>query len=360
VSVVIHLNTLANPFAEAWLDAFDAAGVPALLLADVDPSEIALLPVQYRQRVVLMDARGRWSSDVENRLDGAPAAVFEWWGFGALSRRAPKERWPNARRVLCVDTYPNASRLVSEVREATRALPHLSGVDAFVVTSEEMRDSIRHRFPPLVSRASFHIVASPFAKKSHAQTSHHLLAPQPRLIFTGRSDHIGVASRNMAKDDVSTLLGGFLAAGARVFVQEPRSEAHRETLLRDGYDFYPHVERAGITSGTYAEMLSSFDGHIVAYAVTNNTLRRRVRSGLSTRYATALCSPSPMIVTADSTFAARFVADREIGVVHDRDPERTIESLSRVQAHAREAWWAGHDAWTAEAQTDQLRLAVGV
>lgn len=356
--VVIHVNTLANPFVEAWIDAFDVNDIPCVVLANVPTTDVKLLPIGYQSRVVR--ETDQWKRRVEDALGSSPAAVFEWWGLGSLDRSAAHSAWPAARRVLCVDTYPNASRPSSEFREWALALRGIRSVSDFVVTSPQMATMLKTRFRPLLGGARFHTIPTPFARRSHTSILPPERAGKPSLIFTGRSDFLARALKRMAKDDASHTLDAFIAAGARVAVQRPRSPGDERRLEDRGYEFYPFAPRDAIGNGQYADMISSYDAHLVLYNVNNSTIARRVSTGLSTRFATGLCASAPMIVPREATFAIDFAVRRGFALGLASSVSGTLADLEANQQSMRQAWTSSHHEWTAEAQAATIRSSVGL
>lgn len=361
--IVLFCTSLKNPFVEAWVRTWEASGARVAVLAQVDPLDSPDTPPQLHERTVYFDGADKkvptaWKAKLETLLGGPPTAIFYWWGLGSLALRTPVEAWPAAKVLLCVDTYPNASRLLTEIREALQSLLPVNRVDAFVVASDEMASMILKRFP-WVRGTPMHVVTSPFPLSSHlsqpilvAERSEKL-----RLCFTGRSDFLHRGSLRMAKDDLGEFFVELLESDMDVFVQEPSDLAQKSELMSRGYSFYPAVARANIMNGGFAEMISTFDGHLVHYEVANATISRRVSTSLSTRFATAVCSPTPIIVPPEATFAKKFLSVHPIGFA-SRDADSISDVLSDQADAMRQYWRDNHHAWAGESNSMNLRRLV--
>jgi hypothetical protein len=200
-------------------------------------------------------------------------------------------------------------------------------------------------------------VLSPFPASAHATD-----APPPdgaaRFIFTGRSDYIFANNWRMAKDDVSALLTPILKAGARVSIQRPADETSALRLAEAGFEFYEPLPRESLLNGDFARMIARHHGHLAIYNVSNSTIRRRVSTGLSTRFAVGLCAPTPMVVPNEATFARELFAAHNIGVTLRKDPRETIDVVRTSNDHMRQEWYASHLSWSAESNASALAALV--
>lgn len=358
--MAIFCSSLKNPFIEAWVKTWEAAGAVVAVLANVSASESLDTPDYLRERVVHFDAADsgstrQWKMQLEAILGGSPTALFYWWGLASLAEKAPIKAWPSAKIVLCVDTYPNASRMLTELREVALSALSIGIVDAFVVASEEMAELLTRRFPWIRGKVMRSVV-SPFPLASHASAgaSNKKHSEKLRLCFTGRSDYLHSGSIKMAKDDLGLLLDKFISAGIDVFVQAPSDDDHRRRLTSLGYSFYRDVPRNDLLNGKFADMISQFDGHLVYYEIANSTIARRVSTGLSTRFATGVCSSTPMIVPPDATFAVNFLSKNPIGFASS-DPYAVSRTLMERGDEMRAHWAANHRTWAGESNAEGLR-----
>ncbi len=361
VRVVLLVSSVKNPFVEAWLSTLEAASDSVVVLVDSPHGNLFDFPPHLHDRVVTVTPKTRggpeWRVACESLLGGTPTAVFHWWGLQSLLGDLAKSAWPEARTVVCIDTFPNASRPVTEAREWVRSLGPVRRIEALVTTSPEMGVALVRRFSALRGVPEFPVL-SPFPQRAHAsQRVDPAPAARPRLCFTGRSDYLFSGARNMAKDDLGMWLTALVDAGADVFVQRPESDTIRRRLVDAGLDFYPEVPRGGLMNGDFATLLQSFDGQLVYYEVNNPTIRRRVEVGLSTRFATGLCSPSPMIVPPEARFARHFLAEYPVGFAA-RDPDEIVGRLREGTRALRDTWWDAHHAWAGEAFVPSVRAAL--
>ncbi|MGM7777338.1 hypothetical protein ACSVHC_15145 [Arthrobacter sp. KNU-44] len=359
--IAIFCSSLKNPFIEAWLKTWEASGAKVAVLANVHPSDSSDTPDYLHERTVYFDATdpgsmSQWKAELESKVGGQPSAIFYWWGLASLFEKAPAKAWPNAKVSLCVDTYPNASRLLTELREFARSAFPIAMVDSFVVASEEMADLLKRRFPWIRGKEMCTVV-SPFPLSAHSSAvrdSARGTHARPRLCFTGRSDYLHSGSLKMGKDDLGVFFDSLIQAEMDVFVQAPRDNEHRRLLAGLGYSFYSDVPRSHIMNGGFADMISGFDGHLVYYEVTNSTISRRVSTSLSTRFATAICSSTPLIVPPEATFAVDFLSRNPIGFA-SRDPHVVRRTLGERGRQMREYWMNNHQGWTGESNASGLR-----
>lgn len=365
--LLIFCDSLQNPFVEAWFATWLATQSQVAILADTAESETSDFPREIQSRVVYTRDRDGslspgWRMRVQKILGGQPHALFYWWGLGLLSNRTAVKAWPSARVISCVDTLPNASRRITEVREIARAIPSIRDVDAFVVSSQRMADLVAKEFPS-ARRKPMEIVVSPFPLRAHGRDFDHssseVHSPGKRLCFTGRSDYLFAAQRKMGKDDLGSWFQQLLRAGFRIHVQEPTNTDQRRVLAQEGFDFYPRVERAGLLNGEFADLISAFDGHLVYYQVANATIARRVSTSLSTRFATGVCSSTPMITPPEAAFAIDFFGQHRVGFA-SRSEREIAERLTSEGGQMRSTWRMDHSSWSGESNAQRLAsLAFG-
>lgn len=352
--VVLVVTSLRNPFLEAWVAALRLrSSSVAVLLLNTEPTGDTPQSILR----ILVAAPGKSLTQIREQIEvilgGTPGNIFYWWGLHSARDPRPAIIWPAAKRSLCVDTYPNASRLLTELRELLRASRWLASIDCVVVTSREMADMLQHRLPS-TRQKQIEIITSPFPISAHGTGDAEATDdPRKRLIFTGRSDFLYSGSAKMAKDDPSTFFESLISKSLRVFVQHPGDSAQARLLLDRGFDLYPHHNRASLLDGAFSQFLATFDANLIYYATPNGTLRRRVKNSLSTRFATGLCAPTPMIVPKPAEFAASLFADYPIGIAAS-DAATILDFLTSRTDGARRTWAANHIHWSAEGQAETL------
>ncbi len=362
---ILFLGSLRNPLGQGWAESLAIAGNDVLFRTaegDVarwlsDGHRVAAAG-QNRSK-----ARAGASTPEEplaraaaSAGEGEPDLVFAWWGTEALRALVEAgEAHPSARRVLCVDTFPNASMWVTEVRERQRLRSFARDIDGLVYPSPEMRATHVGAVPWLES-IPWVALPQPLPARAHARHREFLpdeltLPPTdgPRLVLTGRADLLWTRDPRMRKDALGDALIGLEGAGFEVW-----TSGHFAAEKQSRFRTYPTFSTEEMLDGTFATYIAQFDGQLALYNVANGTLRRRVSAGLSTRFAFGLASPSPLIVPPESRFAAKFLREHPIGIVLD-DPQRLRADVERRQSDIRAAWTASHHSWTAEGQSDLVQ-----
>lgn len=352
VRVLILTNGARNPFLEAWVACIRSSGARVAVLLDTRRMRDDYVPdVLFADTVVVpADGGTDWIRAVHERLEGDPDILFDYWGMATLLNTIGTRTWPKARRVVCVDTFPNASRRRAEVRDVVQSNALLHRADGLTVASRAMARSVRRATLGRSSGLPASVVYSPFPASAHADGSHGRSYADGTLslCFTGRSDFLFSQDPRMAKDAVGPYLQGFIERGAEMSVLDPGDERIAAELRNRGFRFYSSVSRSGMTSGDFARTISPFHGHIVTYAQAGPVVRRRVENSLSTRFATAVCAPTPIVAPRASGFVDEFFDRNPIGFRAD-DPDEILQRLRSDGPTMADAWRTGHDRWTGEA-----------
>lgn len=334
-NVVVEASSLINPLAEAWRRAFEAVGAEstgALIGSEEAASSPAWLPV--------------------DEIGTAPHCIVSWWGLAAEEHSVLAERFPSARHVVIVDTYPNASRPLTEVREWLRAKRRGSRADLYICYSNEMVKMLDQR--RLVGPAKALPLLQPFDITMHRDsTSPDILS----IIFTGRSDLLFSATQKMAKDALGPLLCAYQSRGFEITVADP-GNVNRDVLIEKGFRLYPRMTNSEVLDGCLASEIAAHSFQLCTYAVTNSTIGRRVNNGLSSRFALGVTANTPVIVSPAAGSSARFVRENKIGLVDD-DPMAVARAASQLD-QMRANWRDRHAAWSTQGQSAMLRHIMGL
>lgn len=355
--VLILCTSARNPFLEAWVACIRATGVSVAVLVDARRTREMKVPdVLVHDTVLLTHERSdAWEREVVELLGGTPQVIFDWWGMAALAEPLVGRAWPAARHVLCVDTFPNASRWRAAARDVVQANVLLGRASGLVFASRAMEVAVARATAGRSRALPSAVVYSPFPLSSHRAPFAEPRGEGPlRLCFTGRSDHLFSSDPRMSKDAVGTQLQRFIELGGEVHVQRPGRAADDRALLDRGFNFYPEVPRDEILTGGFAEAMGAFDGHLVIYAQPNRTATRRVQSSLSTRFATAVCASAPIVAPVASAFVEELFGRWRIGFRSD-DAEETMDVLRAEGRSMRSNWAANHHQWAGEAFAEDLR-----
>jgi hypothetical protein len=258
--------------------------------------------------------------------------------------------FPGVPLVLCVDTYPNASVVLTELREWATFLPRRRQVAGFVTTGAEMTRMLRRR--GLIRRQPTLELNQPLALETHASTGGSVGVPDT-MLFSGRSDYLYSRDRRMAKDALGPSLEEFMSAGMKVTVQEPLDGSSRSFLEERGYAFYPRFSNEAMVDGRFSDFAAGFGCQLVSYEIPSGVIRRRVNNGLSTRWTFGLASPAPLVAPGRSAVARSFFAAHPVGLASD-DPQHVVSELGRRGEAMREYWHRHHHMWSAEGSSGPL------
>ena len=354
-----------NPMATAWLAALDALPESTVVHCDTrDRPDEGLhgglgygIPgvrhVSYRD----FDA-------AEDVLAGPAHVVFLWWGYRALSwRTACRKRWTSARIVLCLDTVPDARWLAGEVREWLALL--VQRVDALVFASHGMRNDVL-RICPWLRHTSFAVIPVAFPRRAIA-SEERVLPPELRLepidrlrvCFTGRTDYLFSRNRRVRKDALGSTLMEFADAGAEVWLSGLQVKS---VPAGTPWRFMPRFSNTELFNGRMADYWAQFDATLLAYNVHGRTIRRRIRNGLSTRFALAITHPGVWIIDKASWRGPlqELWHDKPWGVtMRDRDAAGTLADAGRLAPAARSAWAEARNRLAMEHYHETLHCLLG-
>lgn len=253
-------------------------------------------------------------SRIERALGGTPDLLFGWWGSLVLpALQDVAVEYPSARKVLCVDTLPNASNFITEYREVLRFLMADRWLDGYVFYSQSMAQLFYRRVPGARQKPHLALI-EPFLLDAFApsQMSNvpilNRTVTEPHVVFTGRGDLLWTRDYRMKKDAIGPFLVEVANHGVQVYV-EPRADLRNHPNLHH----YPDFSNQDLFGGRFADYVSQFDAHLVIYNECNPTIRRRVTTGLCTRMAFAMTATAPLAVSSTSTFVAEYWKDEPFG-----------------------------------------------
>ena len=121
MKTILYVNSLENPLVDAWIDFILMSECELVVLAEVELVEVSKMPEVYRNLLVIKSPGSEWKEEVEDFFGGKPDVIIYWWGLHSLLRSDVYEAWRGARLALIVDTFPNASRKLTEFREIFHA-----------------------------------------------------------------------------------------------------------------------------------------------------------------------------------------------------------------------------------------------
>lgn len=336
----------------AWHEALAASGIETRVATMDDPTQ-HWGPARSTQFLRLRRDPPRDAAALA-ATKFTPDVVFVWWGLGMVSAELGylQETFSDVPLVLCVDTYPNASVLATEIREWARFRPRRRDVAGFVTTGAAMTEMLRHR--RLIGGQPTLELTQPLPLGAHASTEPGAPVDAHTMLFSGRSDYLYSRDRRMAKDALGKTLERFMRAGMQVTVQEPLDGPSRSFLEERGYAFYPRFSNDAMVDGQFSDFTAGFECQLVSYEIPSGVIRRRVDNGLSTRWAFGLASPAPLVAPEASSMARAFLATHPVGVAAD-DPDRVMSELGRRAGAMRTYWHQNHQTWSAEGLSASVR-----
>jgi hypothetical protein len=246
---------------------------------------------------------------VEAHFAGAPDLIFGWWGNTAISPlKTGKRLFPQAQTILCVNCYPDTSMWITEIREVLQYHAAVRSIDGYIYYSEAMRNQFCARVQAAGKRPAL-VMLEPFPLRTYLGANINSLNgytltrndDSPYVIFTGRGDLLWTKDVRYRKDAIGPFLADLANSGVHVYVS-----SKADTRGINNLHTYPHFTNEELFRGTFSAYVSQFDAHLVLYNEHNGTIRRRVATGLSTRYAFAVTADCPIAVTHTSAFVREF------------------------------------------------------
>lgn len=360
MKVVFFVDTLKNPFIDAWYDFLCLLHIDFVILAQVNSDELQLLPIRIQSQVVYMTDHN-WREQAEEKLNGIPDVIIYWWGLLSLLRLGPRKAWPKSSLSLVVDTFPNASMKFTLYLEVFKSFLFLNSVDLFIVTSEEMKFDMISTLGKIIKNKDFFILRTPFTLKSHSNKSvadAQSSEGNQSLVYLGRSDFLFSDNLRMRKDDTSRILVNFMEAGANIYLRESGNQYIDQILMENGFHVYKNHSRESMTNGSFSEFIDGFAGQIPIYNTHNSTIRRRVSNGLSTRFAQGVCSSTPMLLNKEAKFSKEFVEDYQIGLYIEGDISNLLFTFFQQNSRFRLNWYQKHHLWASEHYVDEFKHAL--
>lgn len=350
---------LGNPISLAWVRLFRELGAEVTLF---DPRDYELTPQRrddwaIPDNLVVYTATGRETlraqlAKLAVEMPNPPDLGFTWWGSELLPvTKGLRENFPTTPVIHCVDTLPDARSILGEVKEVCQYLYYNSYIAGYIHYSNFMLNRFLRVIP--TSKNKRHVaLVEPF-HAGYCQSSRYELirtSTEPYLIFTGRGNRLWSTEGHSRKDALGPFLKELASMGVRVYV-ESRADIHSIPNMHH----YPHFSNKEVIDGTMNQYIAQFDVQLVAYNEFNSTIRRRVASGLSTRFAHAITTKTPMAISANSTFVAELGALSD-GVFWFDNSESLYSQLvheGSIESH-RSSHIAGSAALTAQSRTDVL------
>ena len=245
---------------------------------------------------------------VFNSLGGTPDLLFCWEGVGILKYISIAHSYfSTAKVVYDICTHPNCSNLLAEWRYILLYRKIDPIVSGYVFYSQTQRKLFNRNVPSSSNKPSA-VMIEPFLKKAFSSGRLDSDVPQlerydenPHIIFTGNATKLWTKSiRHSRKDALGAFLNRLSQHDIHVFVKEKA-----DTKGLSNLHLFPTFYNPDLINGKFSQYISQFDSHLVIYNEFNETSRRRVASGLATRFAYAITSTCPIAVTHTSKIYRR-------------------------------------------------------
>ena len=363
---VLVLAFLANPTCTNWIKGLETLdyGVAVLDWKHSPANQDELENWGFKgSRIPIFHMWNDFSTELSQKVDdalgGKPDIIFVWEGAAILKPlQAVKSFFPTAKVIHCVNTYPNAITELTEFRMNWRYRNASPLIDAHIFYSEIMREMFL-RNVPAANPQPYLVMVEPFFEEAFADEVTDSTVPQlkrldehPHVIFTGRGTELwrSFSFSNRRRD----ALGSFFRqlANHNIHVYLP---AQAEIKNIPNFHCYPNFSNDDLFKGRFAQYLSQFDAHLVMYNEYNNIMRRWVTTGLSTRFASAITSVTPLALTKTSQFAEEYWQDTPFGFTFS-NVEDLVQSLRDRQmlTTLRQNMKRVHRSYSFEAQSDRL------
>jgi hypothetical protein len=337
VVFIVGPRLLQNPMCGNWINWLAGLGhcVACLYWAPRDPTTEELADWGVGGGVSVRSFSGALPGATRQAMceavGGEPDVLFCWEGvLTLLPLRVSKHSFPDTRAVFLIDTHPIATSLPSELAHVFRYWASSALIGGYIFYSESMRRLFHRQVLPAAHKPYLALV-EPFPERAFDDSEPAHLPDDcrlrrsnndPHVIFTGNASMLWSSGYREAREAVGEFLVQLARRNVQVFVN-PAADLRAIPNLHH----YPPFCNAELLDGTFARYISQFDAHLVFYRERNGTIRRRVSSGLSTRFAFAMTSTCPIAVSRTSQFIHEHWSAAPFGFMFDRTDD-LVESLN--------------------------------
>ena len=319
-NIVFLAFDIYNPMSINWIHGFQTLGckVTVLIANPPLPNEQELKSLGlYDPDFPNIPVFGLWEmifkknrETVLKSLRGNSDILFCWEGVGILKHIAKAHSYfPTAKIVFDICTHPNCSNIFAEWRYIWLYRKIENIVSGYVFYSQAQRKLFNRNVPSSIDKP-YLVMTEPFLKKAFSskgivdsnvpQLKRH--SKNPHIIFTGNAKRLWTRSlSHKRKDALGLFLKELSLQGIHIFVHE---KADTKGLLN--LHVFPTFHNPDLMNSKFSQYISQFDAHLVMYHEFNGTSRRRVASGLATRFSYALTSTCPIAVSSSSKFVKEY------------------------------------------------------
>ncbi|NJK57592.1 MAG: hypothetical protein HC939_17105 [Pleurocapsa sp. SU_5_0] len=324
-NIIFLAYDVCNPLSINWVHGFQAIGynVTVLVANQPLPNEEELLKLGfYDCNLPKTPLFGLWEMEsvksrkaVLDSFSGSPDILFCWEGVCILKHTPIAHSYfPTAKVVYDICTHPSCSNVLAEWRYIWLYRQIATIVSGYIFYSQTQRQLFVKNVPSS-SNKPFLIMIEPFLEKSFFSNDDKIDSDIPKLkrydqnphvIFTGNGKKLWNKSLSHDRKDA---LGPFLEKLSQreihIFVDQRANTKGLSNL----HLLPTRFNNLDIMNAKFSQYISQFDAHLVVYNEFNSTSRRKVASGLGTRFACAVASTCPIAVTSNSTFVKEYSPD---------------------------------------------------
>ncbi|KIQ11768.1 hypothetical protein RU01_18350 [Rhodococcus sp. MEB064] len=347
---MLEAESLRNPLAEAWRSALEIAGFN--VVAVCERADETWLRGSGEVRSNWVTRQQASAITASQQVD----TVLVWWGIETAARSWALREYRHARRILIVDTFPNASGILGALRETASSLRARHFLDASLTYSDAMTKDVRRL--SFLGKLESHALVQPFPSSIHSANFKPVSSRTCDFIFTGRSDLMFSDDKKMVKDRVGPTLQRLLQLGHQVTVGETGDNHYDFELRNRGFSLYQRLSNGELLRGGLTDIIAAHKVHINLYNTPTRLLKRRVRNGMSSRFALGVCAAAPQAVMTGAYDSVRWIRTRGIGFDFSNADDLAGKFGALDLQQMVDEWRLRHEAWTAEGQSENLRRIV--
>lgn len=370
-NIIFLAYDIYNPLSINWIHGFQTLGysVTVLIANQPLPDEQLLQKLGFYNRgYPKIPIFGLWEMVSEEScqavfksLKGNPDILFCWQGVGVLKyAQIAHSYFPQAKVVYDICSHPGCSSILAEWKYIWlyRQLDRI--VSGYVFYSQTQRKLFSQNVPSSTNKP-YLVTIEPFLERSFFSDDGEVNSDIPKLkrhdrnphvIFTGNGTKLWNNSlRNDRKDSLGSFLQKLSRQNIHIFIDQRANTKGIKNL----HLLPTRFNNLDIMNGKFSQYISQFDAQLVIYNEFNSVSRRRFASGLGTRFAYAITSNCPIVVTNNSRFIKEYSPDTPFWFDFS-NIEDLVKSLNNKQLlnSLRQNMKTVHKSYSFESQSKQV------